>query len=124
LLGGGRRYRRRIGQPQHGSDHCYRHHRSRSVAGYWPGTPSGTITRWSHNGASYRIRNAMYERFQRLSFAFHDRSQTGQLMSRALRSCRSGPHVFSMGLLGFIQVVIMVNRRLRYHVLHELSRSP
>ncbi|MDO8568930.1 MAG: ABC transporter transmembrane domain-containing protein, partial [Dehalococcoidales bacterium] len=32
---------------------------------------------------AYDIRNQLYDRLQRLSYAFHDRSQTGQLMSRA-----------------------------------------
>ncbi len=58
--------------------------------------------------ASYRIRNAMYERFQRLSFAFHDRSQTGQLMSRATQDVEAVRMFFSMGMLGFVQVIIMV----------------
>ena len=32
---------------------------------------------------SYDLRNMLYNRLQKLSYAFHDRSQTGQLMSRA-----------------------------------------
>ncbi|MHB8104316.1 MAG: ABC transporter ATP-binding protein [Dehalococcoidales bacterium] len=32
---------------------------------------------------AYDLRNMMYNRLQKLSYAFHDRSQTGQLMSRA-----------------------------------------
>ena len=31
---------------------------------------------------AYRIRNAIYDHLQRLSFAYHDKQQTGQLMSR------------------------------------------
>ncbi|OGO41654.1 MAG: hypothetical protein A2137_01070, partial [Chloroflexi bacterium RBG_16_58_8] len=31
----------------------------------------------------YDLRNLLYDRLQKLSYAFHDRSQTGQLMSRA-----------------------------------------
>ena len=56
----------------------------------------------------YRIRNAMYERFQRLSFSFHDRSQTGQLMSRATQDVEAVRMFFSMGLLGFLQIIAMV----------------
>ena len=58
--------------------------------------------------ASYRIRNALYSRLQRLSFAFHDQSQTGQLMSRATVDVEAVRMFFSMGLLGMIQTVIMV----------------
>jgi ATP-binding cassette subfamily B protein len=32
---------------------------------------------------AYELRNMLYNRLQKLSYAFHDRSQTGQLMSRA-----------------------------------------
>ncbi|MEW6672268.1 MAG: ABC transporter ATP-binding protein [Thermodesulfobacteriota bacterium] len=32
---------------------------------------------------AYDLRNRIYDRLQRLSYTFHDRSQTGQLMSRA-----------------------------------------
>ena len=32
---------------------------------------------------AYDLRNMLYDRLQKLSYAFHDRSQTGQLMSRA-----------------------------------------
>jgi len=57
---------------------------------------------------SYFIRNAIYERIQRLSFAFHDRSQTGQLMSRATVDVEAIRMFFAMGLLGMLQVILMV----------------
>ncbi len=56
---------------------------------------------------SYNIRNALYERLQRLSFAFHDRSQTGQLMSRATVDVEAVRMFFAMGLLGMAQVLFM-----------------
>ena len=56
----------------------------------------------------YNIRNALYERLQRLSFAFHDRSQTGQLMSRATVDVEAVRMFFAMGLLGMAQVLLMV----------------
>jgi ABC-type multidrug transport system fused ATPase/permease subunit len=58
--------------------------------------------------ASYKIRNALYERLQRLSFEFHDRSQTGQLMSRATVDVEATRMFFAMGLLGMLQVLLMV----------------
>jgi ATP-binding cassette subfamily B protein len=57
---------------------------------------------------SYIVRNAIYERIQRLSFAFHDRSQTGQLMSRATVDVEAIRMFFAMGLLGMAQVLLMV----------------
>jgi ATP-binding cassette subfamily B protein len=35
---------------------------------------------------AYDIRNALYNQIQRLSSAFHDKAQTGQLMSRATKT--------------------------------------
>jgi ATP-binding cassette subfamily B protein len=56
---------------------------------------------------SYNIRNALYARLQRLSFSFHDRNQTGQLMSRATVDVEATRMFFSMGLLGIAQIVFM-----------------
>jgi ABC-type multidrug transport system fused ATPase/permease subunit len=57
--------------------------------------------------ATYNIRNALYARLQRLSFSFHDRNQTGQLMSRATVDVEAIRMFFAMGLLGMAQVVVM-----------------
>jgi ATP-binding cassette subfamily B protein len=57
---------------------------------------------------TYNIRNALYARLQRLSFAFHDQNQTGQLMSRATVDVEVTRMFFSMGLVGFTQIVFMV----------------
>jgi ATP-binding cassette subfamily B protein len=57
---------------------------------------------------TYIMRNALYERIQRLSFAFHDKSQTGQLMSRATVDIEAVRMFFAMGLLGLAQTIIMV----------------
>lgn len=57
---------------------------------------------------TYIMRNALYERIQRLSFSFHDRSQTGQLMSRATVDIEAVRMFIAMGLLGMAQVILMV----------------
>jgi ABC-type multidrug transport system fused ATPase/permease subunit len=56
---------------------------------------------------SYNIRNALYARLQRLSYSFHDKNQTGQLMSRATVDVEVTRMFFAMGLLGMAQVVFM-----------------
>ena len=38
---------------------------------------------WISQRVAYDLRNRIYDRLQRLSYAYHDRQQTGQLMSRA-----------------------------------------
>lgn len=57
---------------------------------------------------SYDIRNAIYDRLQRLSFSYYDQAQTGQLMSRATVDVEAIRMFFGMGLLGTVQSVIMV----------------
>jgi len=56
---------------------------------------------------TYNIRNALYARLQRLSYSFHDRNQTGQLMSRATVDVEVTRMFFAMGLLGMAQILFM-----------------
>jgi ABC-type multidrug transport system fused ATPase/permease subunit len=57
---------------------------------------------------TYFMRNALYERIQRLSFSFHDRSQTGQLMSRATVDIEAVRMFLAMGVLGMLQIIVMI----------------
>jgi len=50
--------------------------------------------------AAYDVRNALYGQLQRLSFSFYDRSQTGELMSRATADVEAIRMFISRGLLG------------------------
>jgi len=56
---------------------------------------------------SYDIRNALYDRLQRLSFAYHDQTQTGQLMSRATADVEAIRMFFGRGLLGLAQTFVL-----------------
>ncbi len=56
---------------------------------------------------TYNIRNALYARLQQLSYSFHDRNQTGQLMSRATVDVEVTRMFFAMGLLGMGQIIFM-----------------
>lgn len=64
---------------------------------------------------AYRLRQVLYERIQRLSFAYHDRARTGDLMSRSTADVESVrlffhfglPTVFSLFLTGTGTVVAM-----------------
>jgi len=51
---------------------------------------------------AFDLRNRLYDRIQRLSFAFHDRAQTGQLMSRATQDVEA---VRFFAAMGFIRIV-------------------
>ncbi len=56
---------------------------------------------------AYDIRNTIYDRLQRLSFAYHDKTQTGQLMSRATVDVEAVRMLISRGLLGLAQTLIL-----------------
>jgi len=56
---------------------------------------------------SYDIRNALYDRLQHLSFAYHDQAQTGQLMSRATVDVEAIRMFFGWGLLGVVEIFVL-----------------
>jgi len=59
--------------------------------------------------ASYDMRNRLYDHIQHLSFAYHDKSQTGQLVSRATVDVEAVRMFLSEGLLGIIQTILLVS---------------
>ncbi|MBN2238184.1 MAG: ABC transporter ATP-binding protein [Dehalococcoidales bacterium] len=76
----------------------------RGLAGYGQGYLQEVISQ----KVSYDVRNAIYDRLQRLSFAYYDKAQTGQLMSRATVDVEAIRMFFGMGLIGIVQLVVMV----------------
>ncbi|MEX2599888.1 MAG: ABC transporter transmembrane domain-containing protein, partial [Dehalococcoidia bacterium] len=57
---------------------------------------------------SYHIRNLLYDKLQHLSFAFHDREHTGNLMSKATVDVEMMRMFVSMGLIRSGQIVTLV----------------
>jgi ABC-type multidrug transport system fused ATPase/permease subunit len=57
---------------------------------------------------AYSLRNAFYDKLQRLSFAFHDREHTGNLMSKGTVDVENIRWFISMGLIRSINLVLMV----------------
>jgi len=55
---------------------------------------------------AYDLRNGLYDRIQRLSFAFHDKSQTGQLMSRATQDVEAVRFFLSMIVVRLVNLVL------------------
>jgi ATP-binding cassette subfamily B protein len=55
---------------------------------------------------AYDLRNGLYDRIQRLSFAFHDKSQTGQLMSRATQDVEGVRFFLSMIVVRLVNLVL------------------
>src|SRR5688572_6557346 len=57
-------------------------------------------------GVEFDMRNALYSHLLRLSFAFYDRHQTGQLMSRATIDLQSVRFFLGYGLIFLFQHVL------------------
>ena len=56
---------------------------------------------------AYDFRNDIYDRLQRLSYAYHDRAQIGQIMSRATQDVEGVRTFVSMGVLRFLYVLAL-----------------
>jgi len=56
---------------------------------------------------AYDIRNALYDKLQRLSFAFHDQAQTGELMSRGTADVEAIRMFLGRGLGSVLQISIL-----------------
>ena len=74
----------------------------------------GIATYGQHYWASYlaqylalRLRNALYDHIQHLSFAYHDRTQTGELMSRVTADVEAVRLFFHFGLPTIVSLVLM-----------------
>ena len=88
----GRRWRKSFTSPDADTDALRRssHHNrplpARLRGAAWSCSRSATCisARTSHSGSAIRLRMMYYEKLQRLSFAYHDRVHTGDLLTRGL----------------------------------------
>ena len=63
---------------------------------------------WISQRVAYDVRNRIYDRLQRLSYAYHDRQQTGQLMSRATQDVEAVRWFVHMGVLRFGYIILLL----------------
>ena len=56
---------------------------------------------------AYDIRNGIYDNLQRLSYAYHDKVQTGQIMSRATQDVENIRMFINMGLLRLVYIALV-----------------
>jgi len=66
------------------------------------------LAEWVSQRVAYDLRNALYDHLQRLSFAFHDRAQTGQLMSRATADVEGIRMFIGFGFLRGASLVVLI----------------
>ena len=58
---------------------------------------------------AYDLRNDLYAKIQRLSFSYHDRNQTGQLMIRATDDVEKVRLLLGQGLLQLVGAVVLLS---------------
>jgi ATP-binding cassette subfamily B protein len=68
----------------------------------------GVLMARTAQGIAYDMRNALYGRIQSLSFSYHDRAQTGQLMTRATSDVDMVQGFVGNGVLMVISSVLMM----------------
>jgi len=66
------------------------------------------LAEWISQRVAYDLRNGIYDRLQRLSYAYHDPQQTGQLMSRATQDVEAVRMFINMGVVRGAYIVILL----------------
>jgi len=59
-------------------------------------------------GVAYDMRNALYAKIQSLSFSYHDRAQTGQLLTRATSDVDRVQRFVGRGAISFFSALLMM----------------
>lgn len=77
---------------------------ARGVFQYW----QTFNAEWLAQHTAYDIRNDIYNHLQRLSFAYHDRAQTGQIMQRATQDVEGVRMFVSMGAIRLVYVTVLL----------------
>jgi len=76
----------------------------RSVFSYF----QSYLSEYLSQKVSFDLRNRLYDRLQRLSYAFHDGSQTGQLMSRATSDVENLHMFVSFALIRGVYFIVLL----------------
>ncbi|MGD8806898.1 MAG: ABC transporter ATP-binding protein [Chloroflexota bacterium] len=76
----------------------------RAVAGYG----QRFYGEWLTHRVAYDLRNDYYDHVQRLPFEFHDRTQTGDLMSRATSDISETERFVGIGLMDLVATILLL----------------
>lgn len=63
---------------------------------------------WLTHRVAYDLRNDFYDSVQRLPFSFHDRTQTGDLMSRATSDIAETERFVGIGLMDLLATILLL----------------
>ena len=68
----------------------------------------GYLSEKTSQGVAYDMRNAIFEKLQNLSFSYHDRAQTGKLMTRMTSDVELVRIFVGNGLLQLVSALVML----------------
>ncbi len=68
----------------------------------------GYLSELVSQGIAYRMRNQLYWKLHSLSFSYHDRAQTGQLLSRATSDVERLRELTGRGLLRLVDSIVLL----------------
>jgi len=68
----------------------------------------GVLSARTAQGIAYDLRNSLYAKIQSLSFGYHDRAQTGQLLTRATSDVEMVHHFVGMGFVQLLSAILMM----------------
>ena len=63
---------------------------------------------WVAQRVAYDLRNDIYDHLQRLSFAYHDEAQTGQIMQRATQDVEGIRMFVNLGVIRLVYVIVLL----------------
>jgi len=68
----------------------------------------GVLSARTAQGVAYDMRNQLYAKIQSLSFSYHDRAQTGQLLTRATSDVEMVHMFVGMGFIQLLSAILMM----------------
>ena len=80
---------------------------------------SGRLAAYTAEGVARRLRNYLYDHIQRLTFSYHDRMQTGELIQRSTSDVDAVRRFFAEQALGIGRIVLLF--AINFVVISQLS---
>lgn len=68
---------------------------------------SGRLAARTSEGVALRLRNYLFDHLQRLSFTYHDKTQTGELIQRATSDVDTIRRFFAQEAIGFGRIILL-----------------
>ena len=79
-----------------------------AIVGGFASFLQGYFTAQATHGSAFSMRNAIFDKLQRLSFGYHDRAQTGQLITRVTSDVDQVRDFLGGGLVQAVSAVVML----------------